>query len=168
MQMKDLLPWTDRGRGASGKNPVEEHPMADLQRQMNTLFENFWHGSDRPFANLELPMGEKMPCADVVETGDGVEISVELPGMEQQDIEVALTGDSLTIKGEKKIERQEEKKGYFMSERSYGSVYRSIPLPPGVDTDAAEASFKNGVLIVRLPQTAEAKEKVKRVEVKSA
>lgn len=88
--------------------------------------------------------------------------------MEQGDVEVSLAGDSLTIKGEKKIEKQEEKRGYYVSERSYGSVYRSIPLPPGVDTDKAEATFRNGVLTVRLPQTAEAKEKVGRVEVKSA
>ena len=142
--------------------------MAEIQRQMNALFENFWRDADRPFARLGLPIGEGMPRADVVETDDGVEISVELPGMEQKDVEVSLTGDSLTIKGEKKIEKQEEKRGYYVSERSYGSVYRSIPLPPGVDADKAEATFRNGVLTVRLPQTAEAKEKVKRVEVKSA
>lgn len=168
MQMKDLLPWAHRERGASENNPVEQHPMVDLQRQMNTLFENFWRGTDRPFANLDLPMGDAILRTDVVEMGDGFEISVELPGMEKKDIEVALTGDSLTIKGEKKIERQEEKKGYYMSERSYGSVYRSIPLPPGVDANKADASFKDGVLNVRLPQTAEAKEKVKRVEVQPA
>ncbi len=168
MQMKDLLPWARREPGAGEIRPVEQHPMADLQRQMNALFENFWRGMDRPFANLDLPSGEGAPRTDVVETDDGVEISVELPGMEQKDIEVSLTGDSLTIKGEKKIEKQEEKKGYYVSERSYGSVYRSIPLPPGVDAGKADATFKNGVLKVRLPQTAEAKEKVKRVEVKPA
>lgn len=168
MQIKDLLPWAHERGVASEINPVEANPMVDFQRQMNTLFDNFWRDTDRPFLNSDLPIGEKVLRADVVETGDGVEISVELPGMEQKDIEVALTGDSLTIKGEKKIERQEEKKGYYMSERSYGSVYRSIPLPPGVDGNKADASFKDGVLTVRLPQTAEAKEKVKRVEVKSA
>ena len=168
MQIKDLLPWARRGHGAGEVEQVEQHPMMDLQRQMNALFENFWRGIDRPFADLDLPAGEGTLRADVVETDGGVEITVELPGMEQKDVEVALTGDSLTIKGEKKIEKQEEKKGYYMSERSYGSVYRSIPLPPGVDADKADASFKNGVLTVRLPQTAEAKEKVKRVEVKSA
>ena len=167
MQMKDLLPWARRQPGGQVRTD-DEHPMADLQRQMNALFENFWRGADRPFAGLDLPLGEGMPRTDVVETDNGVEISIELPGMEQKDVEVSLTGDSLTIRGEKKIEKQEDKKGYYVSERSYGSVYRSIPLPPGVDADKADATFKNGVLTVRLPQTAEAKEKVKRVEVKSA
>ena len=168
MQMKDLLPGARGERGGGQPGSSEEHPMAELQRQMNSVFENFLRGVDHPFAGLDLPAGEGMPRSDVVETDDGVEVSIELPGMEQKDVEVSLTGDSLTIRGEKKIEKQEDKKGYYVSERSYGSVYRSIPLPPGVDPNKAEATFKNGVLTVRLPQTAEAKEKVKRVEVKSA
>ncbi len=167
MQMKDFLPWARR-ETAGQVRPTDEHPLADLQRQMNTVFENFWRGMERPFGSVDLPAAESMPRSDVVETDDGVEISVELPGMEQGDVEVSLSGDSLTIRGEKKIEKQEQKKGYYVSERSYGAVYRTIPLPPGVDADKAEATFRNGVLTVRLPQTAEAKEKVKRVEVKSA
>ena len=170
MQIKDLLPWARRepASAVGQAKTAEEHPMAELQRQMNAVFENFWGGFDRPFGSIDLPLGDGVPRSDVVETRDGVEVSVELPGMEQEDVEVSLTGDSLTIKGEKKIEKQEEKRGYYVSERSYGSIYRTIPLPPGVDADKAEATFKNGVLTVRLPQTAEAREKVKRVEVKSA
>ena len=167
MQMKDFLPWARRDSGGQVRS-TDEHPLADLQRQMNTVFENFWRGMERPFGSVDLPSGEGAPRSDVVETDDGVEISLELPGMEQKDVEVTLTGDSLTVRGEKKIEKQEKKKGYYMSERSYGSIYRTIPLPPGVDADKADATFRNGVLTVRLPQTAEAKEKVKRVEVKSA
>jgi HSP20 family protein len=85
-----------------------------------------------------------------------------------KDIEVSVTDDMLTVKGEKKVERQEEKKGYYLSERSYGAIYRTIPLPPGVDGEKAEASFKNGVLKIRLPQTPEAQARVKRIEVKNA
>ena len=109
-----------------------------------------------------------MPRSDVVETEDGIEVTVELPGLEQKDIEVSLSDEALTIKGEKKVERKDEKKGYYISERSYGSVFRSIPLPAGVDSDKAEASFKNGVLTVELPQRPEAKAKVKKIEVKTA
>ena len=76
--------------------------------------------------------------SDVVETKDHVEVSIELPGMEMNDIEVSVSDDMLTVKGEKKVERQEEKKGYYLSERSYGSIYRTIPLPPGVDGDVME------------------------------
>lgn len=170
MQMKDFLPWARAAGGGSTevKAQDESNPVAELQRQMNSVFENFWRGADRPFGAAGLPWGDGMPRSDVVETEDAVEISVELPGMDQKDVEVSLAGDTLTIKGEKKIERQDEKRGYYLSERSYGSVYRSIPLPPGVDPDKAEATFRNGVLTVRLPQTEEAKQKVKRVDVKAA
>ena len=84
------------------------------------------------------------------------------------DIEVSVTDDMLTVKGEKKVERQEEKKGYYLSERSYGAIYRTIPLPPGVDGEKAEASFRNSVLTIKLPQTPEAQAKVKRIEVQAA
>ena len=67
-----------------------------------------------------------------------------------------------------KIERQEEKKGYYLSERSYGAIYRTIPLPPGVDGEKAQASFKNGVLTIKLPQTPEAQAKVRKIAVKEA
>lgn len=103
----------------------------------------------------------------LIETDKAIEVSIELPGMEMKDIEVTVNDDMLTVKGEKKIERQEEKKGYYLSERSYGAIYRTIPLPPGVDGEKAQASFKNGVLTIKLPRTPEAQAKVKRIEVKN-
>ena len=171
MHIKDLIPWARHDEAARSKamQPgTGEHPMAELQRQMNQVFESFWGKVDRPLAGFDWPFGEQAPRSDVVETAGGVEVTVELPGMEQKDVEVSLSGDTLTIKGEKKVERQEDKKGYYVSERSYGSVYRTIPLPSGVDTDKAEASFKNGVLIVKIPHSPEAKAKAKRIEVKAA
>ena len=143
---------------------VDQNPIATLQRDMNRLFEGFWTRA----GNLDWPWGGGEARSDVVETSDAVEVSIELPGLEMKDIDVTVTDDMLTIKGEKKVERQEEKKGYYLSERSYGSIYRTIPLPPGVDGEKAEASFKNGVLTLALPKTAEAQAKVKRIEVKSA
>ena len=167
MQIKDLIPWA-RQQEAGQPKARDEHPLAELQRQMNEAFEGFWGRMDRPFGS-ELPWGgDSMPRSDVIETDDAVEVTVELPGMEQKDVEVSLAGDTLTVKGEKKIEHKDEKRGYYVSERSYGSVYRTIPLPAGVDTDKADATFKNGVLTVRIPQTPEAKAKAKRIDVKPA
>ena len=171
MHIKDLIPWARQNEAAQPKSlqpGTPGHPLAELQRQMNQVFESFWRGMDRPLAGFDWPFGEQMPRSDVVETADGVEVTVELPGMEQKDVEVSLAGDTLTIKGEKKVERQDEKKGYYVSERSYGSVYRTIPLPSGVDTEKADASFKNGVLTVKIPHSPEAKAKAKRIEVKAA
>lgn len=163
MQIKDLIPWTRREDVPEPKSD-DQNPIARLQRDMNRVFEGFWNR----VGDMDWPWGGGEARSDVVETKDAVEVSIELPGMDMKDIDVTVTDDMLTIKGEKKVERQEDKKGYYLSERSYGAIYRTIPLPPGVDGGKAEASFRNGVLTIRLPQTPEAQAKVKRVEVKSA
>ncbi len=163
MQIKDLIPWARKDHAPEPKSDGQ-NPIASLQREMNRVFESF---ANR-FGELDWPWGGSEAKSDVVETKDHVEVSIELPGMEMKDIEVSVTDDMLTVKGEKRIERQEEKKGYYLSERSYGAIYRTIPLPPGVDGEKAEASFRNGVLTIRLPQTPEAQAKVKRIEVKGA
>jgi len=166
MQIKDLIPWARKDAPAS--KSAGDNPVATLQRDMNQALETFWGRFGQGFGNLEWPWGNGEARSDVVETDDAVEVTIELPGMEMKDIDVTVTDDMLTIKGEKKVERQQEKKGYYLSERSYGAVYRTIPLPPGVDGEKAEASFKNGVLTIKLPQTPEAQAKVKRIEVTSA
>lgn len=166
MQIKDLIPWARKGEASEGKTN-ETNPIASLQREMNQVFENFLSRFGRPFATLDWPWGQSEAKSDVVQADNAVEISIELPGLEMKDIEVSVADDMLTVKGEKRIERQEEKKGYYLSERSYGAIYRAIPLPPGVDGSKADASFKNGVLTIRLPQTPEAQAKVRRVEVKA-
>jgi HSP20 family protein len=161
MQIKDLIPWARRD-SAPATERDSDNPIATLQREMNHVFERFWNR----VGHLDWPWGSGEAKSDMVETDNAIEVSIELPGMEMKDIEVTVNDDMLTVKGEKRIERQEEKKGYYLSERSYGAIYRTIPLPPGVDGAKAEATFRNGVLTIRLPQTPEAKAKVKRIEVK--
>ena len=163
MQIKDLITWAHRNGSPDAKSS-EDNPIGTLQREMNNVFENFWNR----VGHFEWPFGSGEAKSDVVETDKAIEVSIELPGMEMKDIEVTVNDDMLTVKGEKKIERQEEKKGYYLSERSYGAIYRTIPLPPGVDGEKAEASFKNGVLTIKLPQTPEAQAKVTKIAVKEA
>ena len=163
MRIKDLIPWARKDH-APEPTASEENPIATLQRDMNHVFENFRHR----FGSLDWPWSEDGARSDVVQTDKAIEVSIELPGMDMKDIEVTVTNDMLTVKGEKKVERQEEKKGYYLSERSYGSIYRAIPLPPGVDGEKAEARFENGVLTVKLPRTHEAESKGKLIEVKSS
>jgi len=165
MKIKDLIPWARKDEPA--RPSVAENPVLALQREMNQVFEGFLNRFGRGFGDLDWPWGQSEAKADVVQTDNAVEISIELPGMTMDDIEVTVTDDLLTVKGEKKVERQEEKKGYYLSERRYGAIWRTIPLPPGVDGEKAEASFKNGVLTVRLPQTPEAQARVKHIEVKT-
>lgn len=162
MQIKDLIPWA-RKDSAPDTQGGEHNPLVTLQREMNHVFENFWNR----VGNFDWSWESGEAKSDMVETDNAIEVSIELPGMELKDIEVTVNDDMLTVKGEKRIERQEEKKGYYLSERSYGAIYRTIPLPPGVDGEKAQASLKNGVLTIRLAQTPEAQAKVKRIEVKN-
>lgn len=167
MQIKDLIPWARKDEAGDTKGS-DQNPLVALQREMNQVFENFMNRFGKGLGQLDWPWGNSEAKSDVVQTDGAVEVSIELPGMDMKDIEVTVTDDMLTVKGEKKIERQEEKKGYYLSERSYGAIYRTIPLPPGVDGEKAEATFKNGVLTIRLPQTPEAQARVKHIEVKGA
>jgi HSP20 family protein len=122
---------------------------------------------DRRFDDLlgrplwRLPVEEKgwMPAVDVFEKKDSFIVKAELPGMKDEDIDVSVVGDTLSIKGEKKTETEVKDEDYYRCERSYGSFYRSIPLPSNVDANKIEASFEDGVLEVTLPKSAKVKPK---------
>ena len=165
MKIKDLVPWT---RSENPRQPVsnaeQEEAHDSLKRDINSLVDKFVE----KIGNLDLPWQDNEAKSDVVQAGDAVEISIELPGMDLADIDLSISGDMLVVKGEKKVERQEEKQGYFLSERAYGQIYRAIPLPPGLDTDAAKADLKNGVLTISIPQSAEARSSMKKISVNKA
>ena len=108
------------------------------------------------------------PTADVVEGEKDYKITAELPGMSEKDIEIALAGDVLTLKGEKKEEHEEKGQNRYVSERRYGSFQRSFALPEDADPEKIEAAFKNGVLTVTLPKRPEAQAKQRKIEVKAA
>ena len=146
-----------------------ERPLASFQREMNQLFDNFFGGSNlSSWTPFERGIDEAFtPRVDVSETDREIKVSAELPGLDENDIDVTLTRDTLTIKGEKKEEKEDKGKDYYRMERSYGSFTRSIPLPVEVNTDKVEATFKKGVLQVTLPKTVSAIEKTKKVPVKS-
>ncbi len=108
------------------------------------------------------------PAVDVAETEKAYEITAELPGMDEKNVEVKFADGVLTIKGEKQEEKEEKKKDYYLSERSYGSFQRAFQVPDGVDADKIEATFKNGVLTVTMPKSAEAQKSAKKITVKAA
>jgi len=163
-----LAPW----RGLMGLRPgvrEQEYPLDVFHREFNHLFENLWRGFDLPMvAGYEVPFGAMMPRMDMTEDEDRVHIAVELPGMDEKDIEVVLSDNVLTIKGEKKVETEETGKPYAYMERSYGSFRRSIPLNVEVVTDKVEAAFDKGVLTIDLPKTAEAKKTYKKIPIHTA
>jgi HSP20 family protein len=141
------------------------NPFEAFRTEMDKLMDDFLGGFDlRPFSSRPDTF---MPRIDVVDTDKEVRVSAELPGMDDKDIEVSLTGEVLTIKGEKKEEKEEKGKDYYRSERSYGSFLRTITLPIEVDTSKGEASFKKGVLKINLPKTARAIGGTKKISVKA-
>jgi HSP20 family protein len=159
------------------KPPATEfHPFASLRREIDRLFDDFQWGSWRlptprslfdvdPFGRGELSWG-KVPAVDVTDTEKAYEVTAELPGMDEKNVEVKFANGVLSIKGEKKEEKEEKQKDYHLSERRYGAFQRSFTVPDCVDTDKIDATFKNGVLTVSLPKTAEAQKKEKQIAIK--
>jgi HSP20 family protein len=118
-----------------------------------------------PFWRREL-IGHGMPAVDITEKDKSYEITAEVPGMDQKDIEVKLSNGSLIIKGEKQEDKEEKRKGYHLSERHYGSFERVFNLPKGIDADKIDASFSKGVLCISLPKKPEAMKADKVVPIK--
>lgn len=143
-----------------------DDPFASFQRQMNRLFDDAFSGY-LPIARAGNGAALS-PSIDVKETDNAIEVEAELPGVDEKDVQVTLEDDVLTIKGEKKAEKEETKKGYYMSERSYGSFLRSFELPGGIDADKVKATFAKGVLKVTLPKPVGAQAKTKKIEIKAA
>jgi HSP20 family protein len=146
--------------------------------EIDRLFDDFewvsWRSPFRrarfdvePFLRGEVTWG-KEPAGDVADTATSYEITAELPGLDERNVEVKLSGGTLTIRGEKKEEKEEKKRDYYLSERHYGSFQRSFGVPDGVDAAKIEATFKNGVLTVTLPKTADVQKKEKKIEIKTA
>lgn len=152
-------------------------PFESLRREVDRLFDDFSGGIWRspfgrsffdvePLRRAQATFGA-VPAVDVTQTDKGYEITAELPGMEEKDIDVKLTNGVLTIRGEKRDEKEEKKNDYYVRERSFGSFERSFQVPENVDTDKVSASFKKGVLTVMLPKSAEAQKAEKKIEVKA-
>ena len=143
---------------------------------MDRLFDDFggglWRSPFRgsfglPSQRTELNLSA-IPAVDVSDTDKAYEITAELPGMDEKNVDVKLINGVLTIKGEKQDDKEEKKKDYYMRERSFGSFQRSFQVPEGVDTDKIEANFKRGILAVTLPKSAEAQKAEKKIAVKAA
>ena len=147
-------------------------PFMDLtrwDRDIDRMMDDFFGRRIRPwwpekwFRTGELDVG--VPAVDLFEEKDDIVVKSELPGMGKDDIEVNLTDHTLTIKGEKKKEEEVKEEKYYRSERSYGAFVRTLELPTDVHADKVKATFKNGILEVRVPKTEAAKSKEIKVKV---
>lgn len=160
MKVRSMLPtlW--------GESVAERMPFRALQQEVDRLFNDFtsdlpvigrWNGN----ANLAVKV-------DVAETEKTLEVIAELPGVNEKDIDVSLAGDILTIKAEKKSDKEEKTKDYHLVERSYGTFQRSMQLPFKADPAKIEAKFDKGVLKLVVQKPVEAQTKAQKIEVKAA
>jgi len=175
-QAKEIAPRT-----AAAPEKISGSPFSYMRRfaeEMDRLFENFglqtgWRmpslltrGHELLRREAGFVPGEWSPQIDILEREGQFVVHADLPGLSKDDVKVDIADDLLTIQGERKQEKKEERAGYCYSECSYGSFYRAIPLPPGADASKANAQFQNGVLEITMPAPAQGAKKARRLEVR--
>jgi HSP20 family protein len=127
--------------------PVRE--LNTIQNEMNRLFNTFF---DTPAPTSGTTLRRWVPAMDLLETEDDFVLRADLPGLSESDVNIELEANVLTVSGERKVEHEERKEGYYRVERASGSFSRSLTLPEGVDAEAVKASFDRGVLEIRIPK----------------
>lgn len=159
MVERRVTPW-----GSKAWGPIVPHPLHGLQQQLNQTIEGYWRSLGSPTAR---PAGgvSFAPQLDVTEDVETVTVSIELPGVPEEDLEVIFANGILSIRGEKGIEPGQEDRHYALRECEFGRFERSIAIGPDVDTEAIEANYSHGVLTVVLPKTEEAKSAVRRIPI---
>lgn len=150
-------------------SPWSDSPFGTLQRfseEMDRIFGDFglgrrWSGSPLSSRGAEL----WAPQIDVFQRNNELVVKADLPGLKKDEVKVDITDDAITIQGERRAEHEEEREGFYRSERSYGSFYRVVPLPEGAMTDQAKATFNNGVLEITMPAPPEHVTRGRRLEI---
>jgi len=164
MANRDLTPYAS---GRTGLTPFARDPFSSFRREMDRLFDDFFAPAEtRSFAGGGNGGVGISPSIDLDETEKVFELTAELPGLDQKDVELALRDNAIVLSGEKRQERQEGEGGRRWSERSFGRFERVIPLPEEVDADKVAATFRNGVLKVTLPKNPKAQDKTRRIEIR--
>lgn len=166
MNSTTLIPFSSYRNGGT-------HP-SELETGISTLFREIDQFFDSPVSSLlnnslnsfsRTPLRTHIPEIDILETEENINLTAELPGMEDKDIEISLENEVLTLKGKKKYQSDEKEMQYHRMERSYGAFQRNISLPAEIQADEVRASFRNGVLTVTLPKTPSAKERMKKIPI---
>lgn len=168
MAIRSLLPAAWSKRHVPVRREDEwSNPFYSLQREMNSIFDRFFSDFTPARGWDEDMSGGYLPRVDVKETQKHVRVEAELPGMDEKDIDISIKDNLLTLRGEKRIEREEKEEGFYQLERSYGKFHRNILLPAEVDSGKVEAVFKKGILSIQLPKKPQAQQKAKRIEIKA-
>ena len=154
-----LLPWRGERRQPSAARTDGLALRDDLDRWLRGLIEDPWGFPAAAERGL-------LPSAEIEETDDEVVVTVEVPGLDRDDLDLTITSGGLTIRGEKAEQKEDRRRGLHVVERRYGSFFRTVPLPPGLDVDRARASVTNGLLTVKFPKAGE-RSGVRRIPIKT-
>ena len=170
MSLRDLMPF---GKQSIPITTGSSSPIGALQTEVNRLFEDFFGQSSALRFFDRSPVAGQVsfqfsPAIDLKEMEQAFEIVADLPGIESKDLQVTTASGYVTIRGEKRQEAEEEKGGYIRQERYQGSFQRVLPLPDTANLESAEATFKDGVLKIAIPKKAEAQQKQRTLEIKTA
>jgi HSP20 family protein len=172
MAIGDLVPWrwgSLRGFDEDRSFDAFRTEMESLHRSIDKLFADAWNGGFGPSLLSDTWSKSAItPRLDVVDDEKAYRVTIELPGMNEKDVAVTVKDRILTIRGEKKEDKEQKDKDVFRRERAYGSFRRSLELPDDVDGNQIAARFKDGVLTIELPKTKEAQEKARQIPVKAA
>jgi HSP20 family protein len=166
MDLKALVPWRNEKARAPVRRDDFLDPFLAFRREMDRMFEGFLDGFGRSERSSLAKWAGLAPTMDLAESDKEVVITAELPGLDEKDFEVTVSGDVLTLKGEKKAEHEQRDGDSYYAERRYGSFSRSVQLPFEVKDEAVEAKYDKGVLTVRVPKPAELQRPARRIEVK--
>lgn len=185
MDLKKLAPWNwfKKEEEQQGTTlPVTVHrqgqsrsysPMARFHQELDRMFDNFFHGFGFPSMgfgrehSLAVPDEWLRPTLDVAASEKEYTISVELPGVDEKDVQLELSDDTLLIKGEKKQEKEEKEKNYYRMERSYGSFQRVLSLPEDAEHEGIGAVYRNGILKITIPRKAGPVRESRQIAIKS-
>ncbi len=165
MNIGSLMPWRE-------KSPALRDdffdPMVTFRREVHRMMDDFFNGFEgSSLAGMKGWQGNT-PIIDIAETEKEMVITAEMPGLDEKDFEVTISGDLLTIKGEKKVEHEEKNGNGYHRERRYGSFSRSLRLPFEVKDERIDATYQKGVLTIHLPKPADAQKAVRQIEIKAA
>jgi len=162
----NLIPWR-RKREEGGGSDQPENALAQLRRETDSLVERFfrdpwgWSESHLPAMGLLTS-----PQTDLADSENEVTVRMEVPGVDPKDVDIKITNGLLTVRGEKKADKEEKNKNYHYVERQFGSFQRTVQLPSTVDPDKVDAAYKNGVLTVTIAKQPEVQPK--RIKVRNA
>ncbi len=165
MELRDLAPRHSSRTPARGIFPFDR-TLDSLHSEIDKMFDSFWRGMEpQPFAPSIWGFDGAVPAIDQSEDETAYHVAVELPGIEEKDVEVSLADNVLTIRGERKLDKEEKEQSYYLRERARGAFRRSLSFPVQIDENKVKAAFADGVLSITLPKIKEAQKKAKTIAI---